>query len=49
MNALLPVGSLAPREQFVRYYRSQHGAEPEDALLRTFDEVLTAEQAGPGG
>ncbi len=43
-----PVGSLAPREQFVRYYRSQHGAEPEDALLRAFDEVLTAEQAGPG-
>jgi exonuclease SbcD len=43
-----PIGSLSPREQFLRYYRTRHGAEPEETLLAAFDEVLTAEEAGVG-
>jgi exonuclease SbcD len=34
-----PLSSLRPREQFLAYYRSFHGAEPEDALMAAFDEV----------
>lgn len=45
-EAVAPVGSLAPREQFLRYYRAQHGAEPEASLLAAFGEVLAAEQGG---
>jgi exonuclease SbcD len=38
-----PVSSLHPRDQFVAYCRSQHGAEPRAELMRAFDEVLTLE------
>lgn len=38
-----PISAMAPREQFVAYYRSQHGAEPEPTVLEAFDEVLTLE------
>jgi exonuclease SbcD len=38
-----PVSSLHPRDQFVAYYRSQHGAEPTGELLDAFDEVLELE------
>jgi exonuclease SbcD len=38
-----PVSSLHPRDQFVSYYRSQHGAEPVPELLEAFDEVLDLE------
>lgn len=42
------LSSLSPREQFLAYYRSHHGAEPGDDLLRAFDEVLAGaiEDAG---
>jgi hypothetical protein len=32
--------SLAPREQFVSYFRAAHGAEPASTLLEAFDQVL---------
>ncbi len=35
-----PVSSLHPRDQFVAYYRVQHGAEPPAPILEAFDEVL---------
>jgi exonuclease SbcD len=35
-----PVSSLHPREQFVAYFRQQHGAEPPRPILGAFDEVL---------
>jgi DNA repair protein SbcD/Mre11 len=38
-----PVSSLHPRDQFVAYYRSQHGAKPADELLDAFDEALALE------
>jgi pyruvate/2-oxoglutarate dehydrogenase complex dihydrolipoamide acyltransferase (E2) component len=41
-----PVSALAPREQFLAYYRSAHGADPEAALLEAFDELLAAEGEG---
>lgn len=41
-----PVSSLHPREQFVAYYHSQHGAEPGEDLLGAFDEVLALEAEG---
>lgn len=36
-----PVSSLQPREQFVSYYRREHGVDevPED-LMASFDRVL---------
>lgn len=38
-----PLSSLQPREQFVSYYRSQHGVDDvPDELLRAFDELLEA-------
>jgi DNA repair protein SbcD/Mre11 len=42
-----PLSSLQPREQFLTYFRSAHGAEPDPALLVAFDEVaeLVAEEA----
>ena len=42
-----PVSSLAPRDQFLAYYRSQHGADPDQRLLESFDEVLAAEAGEP--
>ena len=42
-----PVSSLAPRDQFLAYYRSQHGADPDRRLLESFDEVLAAEAGEP--
>ena len=41
--AVAPVSSLLPRDQFVAYYRSQHGAEPSGELMVAFDEVLRLE------
>jgi DNA repair protein SbcD/Mre11 len=41
-----PVSAMAPREQFVAYYRAQHGAEPDDTVLEAFDEVLEREFEG---
>lgn len=38
-----PIGSLHPRDQFLTYYRAQHGADPDAPLLDAFDECLTAE------
>lgn len=38
-----PVSSLHPRDQFVAYYRQQHGAEPPEQTLEAFDEVLADE------
>jgi hypothetical protein len=35
--------SLAPLEQYLAYYRSFHGAEPEPELVATFNEVLDLE------
>ncbi len=34
------VSSLAPRDQFVAYFRSEHKAEPSPGLIESFDEVL---------
>jgi DNA repair protein SbcD/Mre11 len=36
------VSSLSPRDQFVAYYRAEHGAEPKEDLLGAFDEVLAS-------
>ncbi len=41
-----PVSSLAPRDQFTAYYRSQHQAEPSEDLMGAFDEVLALETEG---
>ncbi|MBI4260913.1 MAG: exonuclease SbcCD subunit D [Actinobacteria bacterium] len=41
-----PLSSLKPREQFLAYYRATHGADPDDGLLRAFDEVATAMDEG---
>jgi len=41
-----PVSALHPRDQFVAYYRNQHGAEPAEDLLDAFDEVLALETEG---
>ena len=38
-----PVSSLRPRDQFVAYYRRQHGAEPPAPVLEAFDEILADE------
>jgi exonuclease SbcD len=38
-----PVSAMSPREQFVAYYRAQHGADPAEDLLGAFDEVLELE------
>jgi exonuclease SbcD len=43
-----PVLNLAPREQFVRYYRTKHAAEPPDAILKAFAEVRAAITEGAG-
>jgi exonuclease SbcD len=40
-----PLSSLRPREQFLAYFRTSHGAEPDAALLAAFDE-LAEEEAG---
>jgi exonuclease SbcD len=42
-RAVEPVSSLAPHDQFLAYFRAQHGAEPDQRLLAAFDEVLGAE------
>ena len=38
-----PVGSLHPRDQFLAYFRAQHGAEAAEPLMDAFDECLEAE------
>ena len=43
-----PVGSLHPRDQFLSYYRAQHGAEPDEGLIGAFDECLASETEGGG-
>jgi exonuclease SbcD len=36
-----PLSSLQPREQFISYFRREHGVEePPEELLKAFDEVL---------
>jgi hypothetical protein len=45
-RAVEPVSSLAPHDQFLAYFRAQHGAEPDERLLAAFDEVLGAELEG---
>ena len=41
------VGSMEPRDQFVAYYRRQHGVdEVPDEILGAFDEVLDAVDRG---
>jgi exonuclease SbcD len=35
-----PLSSLQPREQFETYFRSVHGADPDEGLVEAFDEVL---------
>ncbi len=42
-----PLLGLAPREQFVRYYREKRSAEPGVELLRAFDEVQAAVHGEP--
>jgi exonuclease SbcD len=37
-----PLSSLQPRDQFLSYYRSEHGAEPHPDLMQAFDEVHEA-------
>lgn len=39
-----PLSSLRPREQFLTYYRSFHGAEPDESLMAAFDEVDADEE-----
>jgi exonuclease SbcD len=39
-----PLSSLRPREQFVAYYRSFHGADPDPALMEAFDEADADEE-----
>jgi DNA repair protein SbcD/Mre11 len=34
--------SLAPREQFLRFYRQKHGAEPSEPILAAFEEARAA-------
>jgi DNA repair protein SbcD/Mre11 len=45
-GADVPLRSLDPRDQFVAYFRSHHGAEPTDGLLAAFDEVHELEMEG---
>jgi exonuclease SbcD len=40
-----PLSSLRPRDQFLAYYASFHGAEPDAALMVAFDEVAAEEEA----
>ncbi|MDP8957095.1 MAG: exonuclease SbcCD subunit D [Actinomycetota bacterium] len=42
-----PLSSLQPREQFISYYRQEHGVEgvPDD-LIAAFDEILEDVQSG---
>jgi exonuclease SbcD len=43
-----PLSSLQPRDQFLSYFRREHGVDqvPED-LVRAFDEVLSDTLGGP--
>jgi DNA repair protein SbcD/Mre11 len=42
-----PLSSLQPRDQFISYFRREHGVEdPPEELLRAFDEVLEDAQDG---
>ena len=41
-----PVSSLDPRDQFVSYYRAEHGVEPTAELLEAFDEVRELDAEG---
>jgi exonuclease SbcD len=41
-----PLSSLRPREQFLAYYSSFHGAEPDEGLMAAFDEIAAEEEAG---
>jgi hypothetical protein len=40
------VASLGPRDQFLAYFKAQHGGAPDPGLLSAFDEVLEAETEG---
>ncbi|MEX0832734.1 MAG: exonuclease SbcCD subunit D [Actinomycetota bacterium] len=41
-----PVAAMSPREQFLAYYETHHGASADEELLRAFDEVLELETEG---
>lgn len=36
------LASLKPRDQFLSYHRTAHGAEPHETLMDAFDEVLVS-------
>jgi exonuclease SbcD len=40
------VASLAPRDQFVHYYRHAHGADPDQPLMDAFDRVYAETSEG---
>ena len=46
-EARASLSSLTPRDQFLAYYRSAHGSEPDPALLEAFESVL--EHVGEAG
>ncbi len=39
-QAVEPIANLSAAELFTRYYQSQHGADPEPALVGLFEELL---------
>ena len=40
------MASLAPREQFLHYYRHAHGADPDQALVDAFDRLYSEASEG---
>jgi DNA repair protein SbcD/Mre11 len=43
-----PLSTLQPRDQFISYFRREHGADdPPEQLLRAFDEILEDVQDEP--
>jgi hypothetical protein len=40
------MASLAPREQFLHYYRHAHGADPDDGLVDAFDRLYAEVSEG---
>jgi exonuclease SbcD len=43
-----PLSTLQPRDQFISYFRREHGADdPPEELLRAFDEILEDVQDEP--
>jgi DNA repair protein SbcD/Mre11 len=40
------MASLAPRDQFLHYYRHAHGADPDEPLMEAFDRVCAEASEG---